>query len=146
MASFLLIGGCGNSGKNANNSNRENALIMHEKEKEGGSLETGGAYGFNSFDLEIDVDEVDSIDAEYEMNKKGLKVKYVDLLKNINLQDGKAMDEIHKLFMAIHITNKTPQQEVIDKILNWYGLETYSKFDLDVEFDDGTILKIEDIK
>jgi len=50
------------------------------------------------------------------------------------------------MFIQIRITKDTPQQEVIDNILQWYGLDTYSKFDLEVDFDDGTLLNIEDMK
>lgn len=143
LISVLLLGGCGNSGKNANEPNREEADIIHEHEKEGGSLETGDGYGFSKFDLEIDVDGKDAIDAEYEITKKA-EAEYENKLKNIKLTENDAMDELNKLFMDILITKDTPQQEVIDKILKWYQLDAYSKFDLEVDFDDGTKLSIED--
>ena len=66
----LLMGGCGNFGKNADKPNREEADIIHENEKEGGSIETGDGYGFTTFDLEIDVDGKDAIDADYDVNEK----------------------------------------------------------------------------
>ena len=34
----------------------------------------------------------------------------------------------------------------MESILQYYQIEAYSKFDLEIEFDDGTILDIEDIK
>lgn len=141
----LVLGGCGNSGNNADKPNRENATIIHENEKAGGSLETGAGYGFTSFDLDIEVDGKDAIEADYEIDQK-LDAGYENNLTNVRLKDNKAMDELDKLFMQILITKDTPQQEVIDKIMKWYGLESYSKFDLEVDFDDGTILNIEDIK
>ncbi len=141
----LLMGGCGNFGKNADKPNREEAVIINEDEKVGGSIETGDGYGFTSFDLEIDVDGKDAIDADYDVTKKA-DADYENKLKNIKLKDNKAMDELNKMFIEIRITKDTPQQEVIDKILQWFGLETYSKFDLDVDFDDGTLLDIEDLK
>lgn len=141
----LLMGGCGNFGKNADKPNREDAQIVLESEKEGGSIRTGDGYGFTIFKLEIDVDGKDVIDAEYDVTKKA-NADYEDKLKNVKLKDNKAMDELNKLFLEILITKDTPQQEVIDKILKWYGLETYSKFDLEVDFDDGTLLDIEGVK
>ncbi len=139
------MGGCGNLGKNADKPNREEAVIINEDEKVGGSIETGNGYGFSSFDLEIDVDGKDAIDADYKVTEKA-DADYENKLKNVKLKNNKAMDELNKMFIEIRITKDTPQQEVIDKILQWFSLETYSKFDLEVDFDDGTLLDIEDVK
>ena len=116
-----MLGGCGNFGKNADKPNREEADIIHEDEKEGGSMETGEGYGFTKFDLEIDVDGKDAIEADYDVTEKA-DADYENKLKNIKLKGNKAMDELNKLFMEIRITKDTPQQEVIDKILEWYRL------------------------
>jgi hypothetical protein len=145
LTSVLLLSGCGNFGKNADKPKREDADIIHEHEKEGGSLETGDGYGFSSFDLEIGVDGKDVIDADYDVNETA-DADYENKLKNIKLKDNEAMDQLNKLFMDILITKDTPQQEVIDKILDWYQLDSYSKFKLEVDFDDGTKLNIEDIQ
>ncbi len=145
LTSVLLLSGCGNFGKNADKPNREDADIIHEHEKEGGSLETGDGYGFSSFDLEIGVDGKDVIDADYDVNETA-DADYENKLKNIKLKDNEAMDQLNKLFMDILITKDTPQQEVMDKILDWYQLDSYSKFKLEVDFDDGTKLNIEDIQ
>ncbi|KXH81953.1 YusW family protein [Sporosarcina sp. HYO08] len=144
--SILIVSGCGNLGKNADQPQREEADIIHEDEKEGGSLETGAGYGFTSFDLDIDVNGKDTIEADYETTENQLKAEYIDARNNVQLQDTKAMDELHKLFMKILIRHDTPQQEVIDKILEWYAIDQYSKFDLEVHFDDGTTLNIEEMK
>ncbi len=141
----LMLSGCGNFGKNAAKPNREDATIIHENEKAGGSLETGDGYGFTSFDLDIEVDGKDAIEADYK-SKRNLVAEYENKLTNINLKDSAAMDELHKLFMDILITKDTPPQEVIDKILKWYQIESYSKFDLDVDFDDGTLLDIKEVQ
>lgn len=141
----LMLSGCGNFGKNADKPAREDATIIHEDEKAGGSLETGSGYGFTSFDLDIEVDGKDAIEADYEADRK-LDAGYDNQLTNIKLKDSAAMDELHKLFMHILITKDTPPQEVMDKILKWYQLENYSKFDLEVDFDDGTRLDIEEVQ
>jgi hypothetical protein len=141
----LLMGGCGNFGKNADTPNREEAVIINEDEKTGGSIETGEGYGFTSFELDIDVDGKDAIEADYDVTENA-DADYENKLKNIKLKNNKAMDELNKMFLEIRITKDTPQQEVMDKILQWYGLETYTKFDLEVDFDDGTLLDIKDVK
>ena len=145
LTGALLLGGCGNLGKNADKPNREEAVIINEDEKEGGSIETGDGYGFTTFDLDIDVDGKDAIEADYDVTEKA-DADYENKLKNVKLKDDKAMDELNKMFLEIRITKDTPQQEVMNKILQWYGLEAYTKFDLEVNFDDGTILDIEDVK
>lgn len=141
----LMLSGCGNFGKNANEPNREDAVIINEEEKAGGSIETGDGFGFTSFDLDIDVDGKDAIEADYDVTEKA-DADYENKLKNVKLKSNKAMDELNKMFIEIRITKDTPQQEVIDKILQWYGLETYTKLDLEVNFDDGTLLDIKDVK
>jgi len=145
LTGALMLSGCGNFGKNADKPNREDATIIHEKEKAGGSLETGDGYGFTSFDLDIEVAGKDAIEADYEAARK-LVADYNNTLTNIKLKDSAAMDELHKLFMDILITKDTPPQVVIDKILKWYQVESYSKFDLEVDFDDGTLLDIEEVQ
>ncbi|MEK5040069.1 YusW family protein [Sporosarcina sp. FSL K6-3457] len=145
LSGALMLSSCGNFGKNADKPNREDATIILEDEKAGGSLETGDGYGFTSFELDIEVDGKDAIEAEYQVGKK-LDVDYDNKLTNIKLKDSAAMDELGKLFMDILITKDTPPQEVIDKILKWYQLDSYSKFDLEVDFDDGTRLDIEEVQ
>ncbi|WP_342508284.1 YusW family protein [Sporosarcina sp. FSL K6-2383] len=145
LSSALILGGCGNFGKNADKPNREDATIIHEDEKAGGSLETGDGFGFTSFDLDIEVDGKDAIETEYKTEKK-LDANYENRLTNTKLKDSEAMNEIGKLFMDILITKDTPPQEVIDKILKWYQLDSYSHFDLEVDFDDGTKLDINEVQ
>jgi major membrane immunogen (membrane-anchored lipoprotein) len=145
LTSALLLGGCGNSNKNANDPNREDATITQDKDKEGGTLQTGDGYGFNSFDLEIDVDGKDVVDAEYEIDKNA-EGEYENTLKNEKFKDEEAMNALDELFVAILLTKDTTQEEAKKKILEYYQLEDYSKFDLEVKFDDGTILDFEDMK
>ena len=141
----LILGACGNLGKNADEPNREDADIILESEKEGGSIETGDGYGFSSFDLDIEVGGKDAIEADYDVKKRA-EAEYENKLESVKLKDSAAMDEFNLLFLDIRITKETPKQEVIDNILKWYKLDTYSKFDLEVEFDDGTLLDIEEKK
>lgn len=145
LTSALLIGGCGNTNKNADAPNREDATITQDKDKEGGTLQTGDGYGFNSFELEIDVEGKDVVDVEYEI-KKDVEAEYENTLKNEKFKDVEALNALDKLFVAILLTKDTTQEQAIEKILEYYQLEGYSKFDLKVKFDDGTILDFEDKK
>lgn len=146
ISTLLLVTGCGNFGKNADKPGTEDALFTNERDKEGGTLETSAGYGFSQFDLEIDVDGKDAIDAEYDVTEKQTASEYEDKLRQVKLKDVEAMDELNKMFMQIRLTKDTPEQEAIDNILKWFDIENYSKFDLDVDFDNGTKLTIEDVK
>ena len=141
----LVLSACGNLGKNADEPNREEADIILEREKEGGTINTGDGYGFSSFDLDIDVGGKDAIEADYNVQKSA-EAEYENKLENIKLKDSAAMDELHLFFLDIRIMKDTPKQEVIDNILKWYQLDTYSKFELEVDFDDGTFLDIEEVR
>jgi len=143
FASVLLIGGCGNSNKKVVDGNKDEPLITSELEDEGGSMETGNGYGFSEFDLEIDIDGADAVDLDYKVEKK-IEAEYENEIQDLHLKDGPAMTEIHELFMAIKITKDTPNDEVKQKILQYLQIEDYSKFDLEVVFDNGQLLEIID--
>ena len=145
LFAVLILGACGNSSKNADNPKREDATIILKNEKEGGTLNTGDGYGFDKFDLEIEVDGQDAIDAEYEVTKNP-EAKYVNKLANLNLKDQEAFNKLDEFFVKIMLTHDMSKKDVIDRIMEWFGLDTYTKFDLEVDFDDGTKLDIEDKK
>lgn len=145
LAAVLVLSACGNASKNADDPTREDADIIYEDEKEGGTLNTGDGYGFNEFDLDIEVDGKDTIDAEYDVNEAS-EAKYVNQLANLNLKDQEAFDKLDEFFTKILLTHDMSNEDVIDKIMEWFGLDTYTKFDLEVNFDDGTKLDIEDRK
>ena len=141
----LLLGACGNLGKNADEPNRDEATLIHEDEKEGGSLDTGDGYGFDKFDLEIDVDGQDTVEANYEM-ERDLEAEYKNKLAGLDLKEDEAMVKLDEMFIDIMFTKDTSQEQAIEKLMTWFGLDTYTKFDLEVHFDDGTKLDFEDKK
>lgn len=143
--SFLVLGACGNFGKNADEPNREDATLVRETEKEGGSLETGNSFGFDDFELEIDVDGHDVIEAKYKMDRN-LEAIYRNNLAGLNLKDDEAMVKLNEMFLDILFTKDTTPKEAKEKLLKWFGVDTYTEFDLEVYFDDGTILDIEEKK
>lgn len=145
LAAVFVMTGCGNFGENADKAQREDADIIHEREKEGGTMETGDGYGFTHFDLDIEVDGQDAIEADYEVDKE-LDVEYKNTLTGVNATGKEAMDELDKLFKALLLRNNMTKEEYKERILTYYELDTYSKFDLEINFDDGTNLNIEDVK
>ena len=145
LFAVLILGACGNASENADDPSREDADIIYKNEKEGGTIETGEGYGFNKFDLDIEVDGRDTIDVEYEVAKNH-EAKYVNKLAGINLEGAEAFNRVDDMFMKIMLESKTSQRDVIDGIMEWFGLDTYTKFDLEIDYDDGTIVDIEDVK
>ena len=143
LAGVLLIGGCGNSDKKVVDGNKDKPLITTEPEDEGGSLEHGDGYGFSEFDLEIDIDGADAIDIEYKVEKEA-EAEYENNLQDFHLKDDKAMDAIDELFINILISKDTPEDEMKKNILQFLHIDDYSKFDLEINFDDGTKLEIKD--
>ena len=62
------------------------------------------------------------------------------------LEGPKAFDEIDKLFTYILVTKATPGEELINKVMKFYNIDAYSEFKLYIDFDDGTVLDINDVK
>ncbi|WJY29019.1 MULTISPECIES: YusW family protein [Sporosarcina] len=145
FAGVLFTGGCGNFSKDADKDNRDEADIVTTDEKEGGDRDTGDGYGFNVFDLEIDVNGEDAVDAEYKV-EKDFDPEYQNEQNNIDLKGQEAMDELDKLFIDTNLESNMSGEEARDKILDYYQIDEYSKFDLNVEFDDGKKLNFQDEK
>lgn len=143
FASALVISGCGNVGDDADTDNREEADIITTEEKEGGDQRTGDAYGFTEFDLEIDVDNEDAVDVEYKVEEE-FDPEYQNTLTSTDLEGKEAMDEIHKMFTAANFESSMSGEEARDEILKFYQIDHYSKFSLDIKFDDDTKMNYED--
>lgn len=142
LANALVISGCGNKKV----IDKQEPLISTEQEKEGGSLEHGDGYGFIKFDLDIDIDGKNAIKAEFDLQTNKVEAEFENKLEDVKLEGDQAMLELTKFFDAIKITKDTPEQEAIDNILKHLNIDAYSEFDLEVKFDEGTILDIEDIQ
>ena len=148
FASFLLIAGCGNNENDNKRSveSRDEPLISAEIEDRGGSLEFGAGYGFSDFDLEIDIDGKDAIDIDYEVNTQNdtFEVEYENNIQDFHLKDEDAMNAVHQFFMEAQISNEKPKEKIIREILESLNIEDYSKFDLEVNFNDDTKLTIQE--
>lgn len=146
FASALLLSGCGSKTNDTPEtpvSENPEPTITTEREQADGSIESGDGFGFDEFDLEIEIEDKDTIDIEYEV-KRQAKAKYENELTKTKLKDADAMDEINKFFLEIRIDTDTPEDVAKEKILQYLGIEQYSEFELEVDFNDGTTLKIKD--
>lgn len=139
---LLIIGGCS---KRSANEPKDDPVINTETENAGGSLEHGDGYGFDKFELEIEFDEHDQISIDYDVTGT-VEAKFENTFENFDLESDQAMNKIQELFIYLLLTKDMPEDEVITKTLQFYNLEDYSKFELDVNFDEGTKLQINDVK
>ncbi|PIC57720.1 hypothetical protein CSV80_07195 [Sporosarcina sp. P12(2017)] len=140
VSSILLLGGCSSKDKAPDN----DAAVSIEGEDEGSTMNTGDGYGFTDFDLTIKKDDK-KIETDYEDVKPG-DAEYVNEFQEVNLEGNEAIDDMHKMFMEILIDSGTTKEEAIDRILQWYGLDGYDEFKLDVEFADDKTLHIDEKK
>ena len=135
------------------NNNNEEAVgeenydpdMEYPHEDAGGSIEHGDGFGFTEFDLEIDVDGQDAIDIDYDVSSNA-EASFENKLKNLDLEGADAMDALNQMFVHILITKDMTEDVVTEKVLEHLEIDDYTKFDLDVHFDDGTILDINKTK
>ncbi|AOV08913.1 YusW family protein [Sporosarcina ureilytica] len=142
IISVLVIGACG---KKPADDTKNDPVLTTEKETEGGSIESGDGFGFTIFDLEIDINGEDAIDVSYDVTEQA-DADYKNKLNEIDVEGAKAMDELDILFKEIRLTKDTPEDQAINDILKFYEIDDYSKFELNVNFDEGTELRIHKTK
>lgn len=174
LAAVLTLGACGNSDDAmddaAGGDNDDTAPTTEEtgdatesapdgKEagdnpaggKEDGMQETEQGYGFKDFDLEIDVDGKDAVDASYETKTDGtFEAEYKNTLEGVDYtkdsQQPEAMNELDLLFKDIILEQQVSEEEAKKNILNALEIQDYSKFELEVIFEDDSNLNIEETK
>jgi len=144
LTTVFLIAGCGFNSKDKIDDEGE-PVIINELDEEGNSAQSGDGYGFREFELEIEIDNKDAIDIDFDVND-GADAKYENAMTDTRLKGEEAMNEVHDLFMAVLLDKETPDDVAIDKINKHLRVENYSKFELEVEFNDGTKHKITDTK
>lgn len=137
----LLLTACRGSSDSANSS--EDPMIQTERETEGGSLETGDGFGFTYFALTIKVAEENQVHLRYEV-KEQVEATYVDHAKKIDVIGTEAMNHSGVFFQNVRIQEGVPAEKIMDDILTFYRIEDFSMFDLDVRFDNGAELRIQE--
>ena len=142
-AVVLFVVGCGNNDEKVVDGNKDKPLFTSELEDAEGLQLNGEGYGFDEFDLEIDVDGVETIDINFEA-KENFEAEYVNKLQDFHLKENEAMDALHELFIHARITKETSEKDAIERVLEFLHIDHYSKFDLDINFNEGTILDIND--
>ena len=121
LATALIIGGCGKKVHNTEN-----------------------GYGFTKFALKIDVSGEEDVKAEYKVKTRKIEAEYINRAHKIKLKGDPAMEELNKIFMEIELTKDQSQQDVIDKVLKAVDVDNFSKFKLNIDYDDGTKIEFEE--
>lgn len=119
----------------------EDPIIETEREKDGGSLETGDGFGFTYLQLSIDVDEEEIVHIRYDVENTA-DATYVDRSRNVDVSDTQAMNETGALFKNVRVQKGVSAEQMMEEIITFFRLEQFSTFDLLVRFDDGTELRI----
>ncbi|MET3576950.1 YusW family protein [Bhargavaea ullalensis] len=167
LSGTLVLGACGNGNndKNDNSATTEDTGNTTEEAPDNnaagenpaggkgdeGMQETQQGYGFKVFDLEIEVDGEDAVDADYKTDEDGtFEADYKNTLQGVDYDNDEnqkeAIDELDKLFKDIILDQQMSEDEVKQNILQALDVKDYSKFDLEIEFDDGKTMKIEENK
>lgn len=141
VSSILVLGGCSSKEDPPDN---DDPGLGYQDEDEGSSINTGDGYGFTDFDLEI-VKDGKKIKADYE-DVKPSDTEYVNEFQDVNKEGNDAVDALHPMFMEVLLDSDTSKDEAIDKILQYYGLDDYDEFDLDVKYTDDKTLDIDETK
>lgn len=142
LISVFVLTGC--SKKTANHP-KDDPVIPTKEDNEGGSIEHGEGFGFDQFELVIAFDEDDTIEIDYAVAEQ-TDVYFKNTFENFDLEGPKAMDKVNELFMYLFLSKDTPEKEALSKTLSFFDLEDYTTFKLDVYFDEGTELHIDDTK
>lgn len=141
VISSLLLAACRGSSNPEHSS--ADPIIETEREKDGGSLETGDGFGFTYLQLSIEVDGEEAVHIRYDVEDSA-EATYVDRSKSVDVSDTQAMNESGALFENVRIQKGVPAKQVMDEILTFFRIEQFSSFNLMVRFDDGTDLRIEE--
>ncbi|HDR6312159.1 TPA: YusW family protein [Bacillus cereus] len=97
---------------------------------------------FNEFSLDADYqDTKKDYEADYKnvAADKKMEAKLEDHKSNAKFTGDEAITKLSPLLQELKFDKDTPDQEVIDQVLNVFKLDKdYQKFDLEVVFSDGT--------
>ena len=100
------------------------------------------------FNLDIDYGTQDEYDVELERNKDDtIEAEIEDSINGVKKKGTDAFNELYPLVKKLTIDQKTSKEEAIKEILDVFNLKNdYTKFEVEIKFKDGTKIDFEDIK
>lgn len=128
--------GAANAEQNTDTSNQEDMLQRMDE------------LDYAEFELEVEYAGETEYEAELETKSVGtVKAKIEDELNHVEKNGTEAFDELYPLVQKLTITQQTNKEEAISEVLKTFNLPTdYTKFDLEITFNDGTKIEFEDKK
>ncbi|SEN20369.1 YusW-like protein [Mesobacillus persicus] len=133
---LFLLTGC-----NTDNDRVSNPPPDAPVEEETNKLKTAdrNLFAFTSFDLEVEYENHRSFEIKYDNEIDGMEVELEDDRTNKSQSGDEAFDQIEPIFQTFTFDSSTPKDEVIAEVLEAFDLDTnYQKFELDVDFSDGS--------
>lgn len=102
----------------------------------------------NFSEIEIDVEYQGGKEYEAEIDQdrnEPILAKVEDDLNNVYLRGREAFDHIFERASKLDLTSNSTKQQVIDQVLDVFNLPNdYIKMDVEIKFDDGKKIDIED--
>lgn len=141
LLTIVILQGCNTNDKDNVSAPPENAPIENEDNTINSqeNKENENSFKFTSFDLDVNYKGNKSFDVNYENETDGMEAKIEDQVNNETLRGDDAFTQLSPIFESFTFDKTTPDDEVISEILKAFNLDTnYSKFELDVDFTDGT--------
>lgn len=149
FSSFLIIGiaGCSDDEVSTSPVNDEPAVEKEDAPSEEATKEISNSDTLNFTDFELDVDYAKNIEyeADYELDNGDIEAEIEDDFNDLKLKGDEAFDKLEPMLQKLNITQETTKEEVIQDTLNVFDLPSdYTKFELEITFDDGTEIEFED--
>ncbi|GEN84455.1 hypothetical protein SLU01_27670 [Sporosarcina luteola] len=103
---------------------------------------------YAEFELEVEYADGTEYEAEIEKRKDGtIKAEIEDSLNFVDINGAEAFNKLYPLVKQLGITQQTTKDKAISQTLSIFNLPTdYTKFELELRFNDGTKLEFEDKK
>lgn len=153
-----VIAGCNNTATDTNDTNGDNTTTENAVENNAGNNTGNNAdnrdqdfkFSFTDFDLNVNYqDTAKNYKAAYraKTDNEAMEVTVQDPKANVTLTGDEAMDKLKPLLDQLKFDKDTPDQEVIDQVVDVFQLDKdYQNFDLKVVFTDGTKKEYKDQK
>ncbi|MEI3611842.1 YusW family protein [Pseudogracilibacillus sp. SO30301A] len=103
---------------------------------------------FSEIDIDVEYQGGKEFEAEIDQDRnEPILAKVEDDLNNVYLRGREAFDHIFERANKLDVTSNSTKQQIIDQVLNAFDLPNdYIKIDVEIEFDDGKKVDIEDRK
>lgn len=140
LSSVLLLQACSNNTNNENVSPQKETATQQNQAVDYPSQ-------FASFDLDVDYPNNNSYEVDYDNKNNEKEAEIKDERNNSLLKEDKAFEQLRPIFEQLTFDQTTADKDVISEVLKAFNLNNdFTKFELDVEFPDGTEKEYREMK